>query len=300
MIKNIISWCFVIALMTSNISCNMVARKTATKLGKNATKETVEKVSKEAVETASKKAGKEISEGALDKASKKVIGSTLLEYSNTNKSVASLYDNFMNRIGKDFTDGIVVTETKDVVEMFSKNFPNSAIRMNKNIVVGKGGSLVNSGPVNEFLNHLLPNKTYIIDDYFIYKTDDLGRVISCSSERSKAFKSINRNTQRNTDIQKYIVEKLDGRVGLDDGGHLFANSTGGPNELINQVPMSRELNRNGLWRELEQIEEKALKDGKEVVSQRNLLYRGNEKRPYAIEFITKIDGVETKTIVENI
>ena len=102
-------------------------------------------------------------------------------------------------------------------------------------------------------------------------------MITCTGERSKAFNSIERNTQRNSDIQKYIVESLDGRKGLDDGGHLFANNTGGPNELINQIPMSRELNQHGQWRELERMEEKALKEGKEVFSQRNLLYRGSEK-----------------------
>ena len=125
-------------------------------------------------------------------------------------------------------------------------------------------------------------------------------MITCTGERSKAFNSIERNTQRNSDIQKYIVESLDGRKGLDDGGHLFANNTGGPNELINQIPMSRELNQHGQWRELERMEEKALKEGKEVFSQRNLLYRGSEKRPYAIEFISKIDGKETRVVVENI
>ena len=56
----------------------------------------------------------------------------------------------------------------------------------------------------------------------------------------------------------------------------------------------------GLHHELERMEEKALKEGKEVFSQRNLLYRGSEKRPYAIEFISKIDGKETRVVVENI
>lgn len=81
---------------------------------------------------------------------------------------------------------------------------------------------------------------------------------------------------------------------------MFANNTGGPNELINQIPMSRELNQHGKWRELERMEEKALKDGKSVFSQRNLLYKGSEKRPYAIEFISKIDGEEICLVLENI
>ena len=247
-----------------------------------------------------KKAVKELSEEGLEMAGKKAATKALKEMATSNTALSTLYESFSKYISRDFADGVVVKSTKEGLELASKDFPNSAIRMSKNIITGKGGSLVKSGPVNEFLNHLLPNKTYIIDDSFIYKTDDLGRVISCSADRSKAFGKIERNTQRNSDVQKFIVNSLDGKPGLDDAGHLFANNTGGPNELINQVPMSKSLNRNGQWRELERIEEEALKSGKKVSSQRNLLYRGSEKRPYAIEFITKIDGVETKTLIQNI
>ena len=281
-------------------SCDSIARKVAAKAGKSATKESVEKVGKEAAEAASKKVAKEVSGEAAEKAAKEAVGKTMREMATSNTAIRTLYDNFTTRISKEFADGVVVKTTENGIEMASKDFPNSVIRMNKNLMIGKAGSLKTSGPMNEFLNHLLPNKTYIVDDFFVYKTDDLGRVITCTGERSKAFKSIERNTQRNTDIQKYIVESLDGRKGLDDGGHLFANNTGGPNELINQIPMSRELNQHGKWRELERLEETALKEGKEVFSQRNLLYRGTEKRPYAIEFISKIDGKETRVVVENI
>lgn len=292
----------IISIITilSLCSCENIARRVASKASKGAAKESVEKVGKEAAEAASKKVAKEVSEETAEKAAKGVLGKTMREMASSNSAIRSLYDNFTSRISKEFADGVVVNSTEKGVEMVSRDFPNSAIRMNKNLMIGKAGSLKSSGPMNEFLNHLLPNKTYIVDDYFVYKTDDLGRVITCTGERSKAFNSIERNTQRNSDIQKYIVESLDGRKGLDDGGHLFANNTGGPNELINQIPMSRELNQHGQWRELERMEEKALKEGKEVFSQRNLLYRGSEKRPYAIEFISKIDGKETRVVVENI
>lgn len=292
----------IISIITilSLCSCENIARRVASKASKGAAKESVEKVGKEAAEAASQKVAKEVSEEAAEKAAKGVLGKTMREMASSNSAIRSLYDNFTSRISKEFADGVVVNSTEKGVEMVSRDFPNSAIRMNKNLMIGKAGSLKSSGPMNEFLNHLLPNKTYIVDDYFVYKTDDLGRVITCTGERSKAFNSIERNTQRNSDIQKYIVESLDGRKGLDDGGHLFANNTGGPNELINQIPMSRELNQHGQWRELERMEEKALKEGKEVFSQRNLLYRGSEKRPYAIEFISKIDGKETRVVVENI
>jgi hypothetical protein len=212
--------------------------------------------------------------------------------------IKELYEQFH----KDFADGIVVKSTKEGLEFVSKDFPTSVIRKNGNTIIGKAGSLIDNGPVNEFLNHLMPNSKYVVDDVFEYQTDKLGRVVSCSADRTKAFQNLGgrRNKQRNTDVQKMVVDKLDGRKGLDDGGHLFANTTGGPNELINQIPMNADLNRNGLWRKLEIVEEKALKQGKKVNSYRKLLYKGNSKRPYAIEFISEIDGVISRNIVENI
>lgn len=294
-------WIGLISLtLLSAPSCDRIVGKTASKIGKKASKEYVEKAAKETAEKAGKKAAKEVSSKAAEKGAKEIAAKSLKEFASSSAAISGLYDSFTNRISREFADGIVVNTTEKGVEMASRDFPNTAIQMNKSMMIGRAGSLKSSGPMNEFLNHLLPNKTYIVDEVFVYKTDDIGRVITCTADRSKAFKTIERNTQRNSDIQKYIVESLDGRVGFDDGGHLFANSTGGPNELINQIPMSRKLNQTGQWRELERVEEKALKEGKNVVSQRNLLYHGNEKRPYAIEFITKIDGVETKTIVENI
>lgn len=286
--KKSVSLALLLMLSFSFVSCDTIASKIFKKGASKVESKVASKVAKE------------ISEEGLEKVGKKVVTKTLKEVAASDKTLSALYDAFSSRISREFADGISVKTTKEGLELVSKDFPNSAIRMTNNIITGKGGSLVNSGPVNEFLNHLLPNKTYIVDEAFVYRTDNLGRVISCSADRNKVFGVIERNAQRNTDVQKYIVESLDGKVGFDDAGHLFANTTGGPNELINQVPMAKTLNRNGAWRELERIEEDALKQGKKVSSQRNLLYRGAEKRPYAIEFIAKIDGKETKTVIQNI
>lgn len=272
--------------------------KIAKKMTKEASEEIVENSAKKATTKTLQKGIKEITEESLESATKQ----SLKELAKSNTIYKELYEDFTSRISKEFADGISVHATKEGTVLISKDFPTSAIKIHKNIIYGKAGSLIDEGPVNQFLNVLLPNKTYIIDDVFIYQTDNLGRVISCQADRSKAYKILKdrRNPQRNSDIQKLVVKKLDGKVGVDDAGHLFANTTGGPNELINQVPMAKILNRNGQWRELERIEEEALSQGKAVISQRKLLYKGTEKRPYAIEFILKIDGNETKTIVQNI
>lgn len=258
------------------------------------------KGTKEVTETVAKKAAKERVSDIATEGGQRIARQSLKEFASSDKVFQNLFEDFSTYISKNFAEDITVNTTKNGIELFSKEFPVSKIRVNGTLITGHAGSLKNAGPVNEFFNHLIPNRTYIIDDCFVYKTDNLGRVIECNAKRNKAYTAIERNTQRNSDVQRHVIEQLDGRKGLDDAGHLFANTTGGPNELINQVPMASELNRTGKWRELERIEEQALKDGKEVISNRKLIYKGGSKRPTAIEFTTSIDGVVTKTLVENI
>ncbi len=289
-------------LVTLICACSLVScKKAASKVAGVGAKETAEVVSEKAAKNAAKAAAKKGAKELADEGAEAVAKKSLKDLATSDKTLKNLYDAFVQYISKEFADGVAVKASKEGTELASKQFSNSKILIRGDFVTGYAGSLKNAGPVNEFLNHLMPSKTYIIDDgCFIYKTDKLGRVVDCSAKRTKAYNSIERNTQRNSDIQKAVVEQLDGRKGLDDAGHLFSNTTGGPNELINQVPMASELNRTGKWRELERMEEEAIKSGKEVISSRKLLYHGDSKRPYAIEFTTKIDGVETKTLVENI
>lgn len=225
---------------------------------------------------------------------------TLKELATSSRILLLLYNGLEHRLGKDFVDNIAVRSTgDDILELYSKNFPTSRINYNlrTNTVEGTAGSLQGAGPVNEFFNVILPNMHYKIDDCFSYTTDRYGRVIYASGDRSKAM-AIRRNSQRNSDIQREVIEQMDGRKGVDDAGHLFANNTGGPNEMINQVPMLREINRNGAWRRLERLEEDALKAGKKVISQRKLLYKGRSKKPYAIEVTIVIDGQKHTEIIK--
>lgn len=261
---------------------------------KKIVKESIEQGSEIGVKRGIKEIVEQGSEIGVERSIKEIVSSDVV--------IKELYEQFQKYISKDFADGIVVNSTKEGLEFVSKDFPTSVIRKNGNTIIGKAGSLIDNGPVNEFLNHLMPNSKYVVDDVFEYQTDKLGRVVSCSADRTKAFQNLGgrRNPQRNSNVQKMVVDKLEGRKGLDDGGHLFANATGGPNELINQIPMNADLNQHGLWRKLEIVEEEALKQGKKVNSYRKLLYKGNSKRPYAIEFISEIDGVISRNIVENL
>lgn len=228
---------------------------------------------------------------------------TLKEISTSNKLLKSLFSGLESTVSKDFAESITVSGIgTDVLELVSREFPASRMILNiKNRTIEcSAGSLKNSGPMNEFLNTLLPNMTYKVDGCFTYVTDKYGRVVKALGDRSRAYKVIERNTQRNSDIQKRVVIGLDGRAGVHDAGHLFSNTSGGPNELINQVPMLKNVNRNGRWRELERLEEEAVKAGKQVVSERQLLYKGSSKCPYAIKFTYIIDGEKVSKVVKNI
>lgn len=214
-----------------------------------------------------------------------------------NKTIKQAVESLDPKLGVTIDDLLIQKSKNGSYIITWKKYPETCIKIQGNTIYANAGSTIRNGNVNQFLNSPLPNKTYIIDDgCFVYVTDDLGRVTEAYSDRTRAYETLNRNRQRNSDVQKKVIHDLDGKIG-DDGGHLIANSTNGPNELINQVPMEHSIQANGEWRRFEEMEEKAIKEGKQVKSSRKILYDGNSKRPYAIEAKVEIDGkVFTKTI----
>lgn len=278
----VLSVSFVLGLALS--SCDTII----TKLFKETSEEIIEKSVKKSVKNSLKDTSEEIGER------------TLKELATKDNSYREIYEEITSVSSTYLADDIVVKNVSNGIELISKQFPDTRIMIRNNTIIAKAGSLKGAGPLNTFLNTTLRNKTYVVDDVFVYKTDNMGRVVEAWSNRSKAYNTIQRNSQRDSHTQKLVKERLDG-IMEDDSGHLFANSTGGPNELINQIPLLKSVNRNGgAWRELEMIEESALKEGKEVISTRKMLYKGNSKRPYAIEFIMEIDGVKTSRTIQNI
>lgn len=160
--KNLVA----IALLSLSLSsCDTIVSKIVKKSSSGVASEVAEKVAKETVEEGLEKSGKkvaskaakEVAEEAVEKAGRSAAGKTLKELATSNKTLAILYEDFTQRISRDFADGITVKSTKQGLELVSKDFPNSAVKITNNVVIGKGGSLANSGPVNEFLNKLLAN-----------------------------------------------------------------------------------------------------------------------------------------------
>lgn len=173
---------------------------------------------------------------------------------------------------------------------------NTAIMIKGDIVKAYSGCTkgsANEAP-NLFLDYLLPNKTYFIDDgKYTFKTDRLKRTTwakAVYTNQPVSYKTGLDNVRRDN-----VQRMKQGRgTNIDDAGHIFQHNRGGINEIINLVPMDNAWQRNGAWRKLEIREEKiiqkALTENKRVESTRRLFYEGNSSRPSKILVQTFVDG----------
>lgn len=181
------------------------------------------------------------------------------------------------------------------------NGTNSRIDVDKDGVIhAKSGGIKddNVNQLNEFINTItqMPDTRYKVNDFTEYCTDSEGRVIKAIAYRT----DMNNNStkilsQRDRDTQKRVRTDLNGsELEGYDGGHIFSNSTNGCNNTINQVPMPRELNNGGKWRELENQEKKWLDDGKHLVTTRTIIYK--ERGSKVVKSIITTNIVDGKTM----
>ena len=227
-------------------------------------------------------------------------GKEAMQYlSNNNPELKELVEKIIaNPRTKTNWEEFIVEESADGKIILShRGWPNSKIEVNGNVIKATAGAKnpkVYDGvnySLNEFLSHRLPNKTYIIDDYMTIVTDELGRVKETTAifEKDKIIQRYRGNLPE----QGRVVESQGGNIAKDDGGHLIQMGMGGPNELINQVPMDIDLNRNAgkIWRKVEQFEIKeGWENGKKVITKRRPIYKGNSGRPTEIEIDVIVDG----------
>ena len=211
------------------------------------------------------------------------------------------FDNIINAIFKEnsylkIKDFIIKKGPRGGDMITHKSSPRISMEIKGDMVYASSGSHVNTNGLNDFLNYLLPNKTYVIDDCFQFKTDGVGNVVEAIADRTKAKNLPKRTTPHGPTQGRVSGKGLPG----DQSGHLFARHTNGPNEAINQVPMEAHFNMHGEWRDLEKIEEKALSEGKKVISRRKLIYDNPKSgRPSAIIFEYEIDGVKNSVRLVN-
>ena len=96
--------------------------------------------------------------------------------------------------------------------------------------------------LNEFINCAILEKScvYVVDD-ITYKTDSEGRV--CRVHASLPINDdIEVRPNGGNEIKKHSLEKS--ALDRDQAGHLIPRSLKGPNEAINIVPMSWDLNES--------------------------------------------------------
>lgn len=218
---------------------------------------------------------------------------------------AQNYDFFENKLNNDINNAltkmeeykdfkredVTITRTEDSAHLVWNNFKETAIEIKGDKIYANAGSLNENGKLNQFLNHFIPNKTYIVDKgVFEYKTDSFGRVESSKAELTAA-KEIGRNETRDSTTQTLVSSK--GIDGKDDGGHIVANQFKGPNEAINQVPMNEFVNRNGEFKNLESEIKSILEnpENTEVIHESKIHYENNEThRPSGITINISVNG----------
>ena len=151
-----------------------------------------------------------------------------------------------------------------------------------NSVIISDGTQLNKGI-------LKPNCSYVAgENNYIYKTDELGR--QCGAT---ACLQLKKHDKRKGNVGK-PADKLLG----DEAGHLFADMFGGSRFLDNLVAQSFNVNRSE-YRKMENVWQRALKDGKSVYADIDLNYEGNSFRPTSFDITYYIDGEYTMLRIYN-
>lgn len=288
-----------LTILLSLTSCSEVARKIGGVFSKEASEEALDEGAKKTLKQTGKEVGEESAKDMsvlMVKEGKDALELLAKEHPELHAIIEKVSQ---SRFTKAFSlDDYVVKKLENgSIVLEHKGAPNWRIVMNGNTIKAKGGAVQgakNTG-LNEFLNYPLPNKTYVIDDYMTYKTDEFGRIAESISifdgDKTIARKRITVNSEGSNGVPRRKISEIGGKDGEDDFGHLVQMDEGGPNELINQVPMGSKTNRSGIWREIENYERKMTQqEGKKIVSIRKPLYKGNSRRPYAFKVLITVDG----------
>ncbi len=211
------------------------------------------------------------------------------------------FQDLIKKVGQNEED-LVVETSKDGWTRISYNGETSKwtsieISPNKKVIKANGGSLIDEahpkgGPQNEFLNHPLPNKTYIVDESTVYRTNSEGLVVQVDSDVTKAYQThgIGNETRGGRPDYNKIKKENNGDPTLDDGGHAVGKALGGCNENINITPQLKTINRGGDWKKLEKEMLESAQNGKKVELNMKIEYAKGSRRPSKYIVEVKIDG----------
>lgn len=141
-------------------------------------------------------------------------------------------------------------------------------------------------------DRLEPNTTYTERGYK-YTTNEHGRVTKVEGELE--LKDPNRkrkSSKTQTDVGKLGKKKSGSSYDphADEGGHLVGDRFEGSSNINNLAPQNANLNR-GKWKSMENEWANAIKDGKKVEVEIEVIYDGNTVRPDKFYVKYEIDGV---------
>lgn len=228
---------------------------------------------------------------AAAKAGKQYTGKEAIALLDDNPILKKQVAEMEEKLGPLFsTDNIVIKKSgsSTIVE-----FPgtNTVMHMKGDDIIVEAGSTMKSGAMNEFLNHPLPNKNYIVDGGCSkFVTDKQGRTVVSECHSSELSKRVSRG-ELPAQNKTPLVESKGGKQGIHDSGHIQQHSTGGQNESINLLPMKSSLQRGGAWAKLEKQERDAIEAGCDVWSKKKIVYHDDGSYDILVDLI--IDGKVT-------
>ena len=168
----------------------------------------------------------------------------------------------------------------------------AVLKPNAAFVLGLGDDAVKcftdaSGAIFRIGDDLAKNATYTLNGY-IYKTDELGRIVSVTFEKL----TLKPEGQARKVISSSIEEIGKGyqQVG-DHRGHIIGDRFNGDNSLANIVFMNADLNLKD-FKAIEDLWEDCLEDGKLVSGTIEFVYDGTSFRPGRMDVTYLIDGIK--------
>lgn len=138
---------------------------------------------------------------------------------------------------------------------------------------------------------LMPNCEYTIDG-ISYKTDNLGRIVSCDGKARLT-------PEGERDNKAQIMAGGEDRKPGDQGGHILARIFGGAKGIENMIAMRGTAINQSVYKRVENEIAKALEEGKDVHVHMDVEYTGDLQRPSKITERYTVDGKETVAEFDN-
>ena len=140
---------------------------------------------------------------------------------------------------------------------------------------------------------MLPNHTYELNGYK-YSTDAKGRIATVEGELKLDAAPRSQGAQSR-------VGKDDGRLDIDQGGHLIGAQFGGYRGVENLTPMNKSVNdyHKGDWGKMEKGWAKALDEGKTVRVKIELKYADDLSRASHFKVTELVGGKPRTLLIDN-